>query len=519
MTSTPTFSAAMGRAYIVMTICALAPAGCAAAPEPGPSESRAIAAQAPHLGKADGSDQADRECRVVLREVGRTPASDGDGYAQKCVGGACNWVFTGHVDVSMDAFPTNATVGVLYHLQGDSSWWQVTAAPAQGARPGFYSQVFEISEHLIGPNASADELASARIELIPFLKLEDGTRVFDHNRRPGDLDVYSFGQNEWFALGEEQACQPVAGTLFFQEDWQENVGGSLHAGGWLSVYYDLDRLPECRGTHNGYPAWDTVATLRFLPSGETVSGSVRDFVTNNGTPTNQAVEKRFDAKIPDDATAVEVWFENSSGAGNNCDTWDSNYGQNYRFDILPAVDDPRCQDVESWSSYYGGSPTCTAYTVDENYDATSCEFWLEGLGDGYEGHYGIPFNWLEAYVHVGAQDGKLLNVGMLTHYDDAERVSLGKAVGDGVWETGFTYKSTGIQSLPSYSYGVQSIAFFIDVERPSGKVVRLWQSRGGQNYSWDDAFGAGTTTKSIPYGNVKYAVDGATVFDQKHTCQ
>jgi len=126
---------------------------------------------------------------------------------------------------------------------------------------------------------------------------------------------------------------------------------------------------------------------------------------------------------------------------------------------------------------------------------------------------------LEAYLHVGAQDGELLNVGMLTHYDDGERISLGKAVADGVWETGFTYKSTGIQSLPSYFHSVQSVAFFVDVRRPSGKVVRLWQSRGGQNYSWDDAFGAGTTTKSIPYGNVKYAVDAATVFDQKRECQ
>ena len=70
-----------------------------------------------------------------------------------------------------------------------------------------------------------------------------------------------------------------------------------------------------------------------------------------------------------------------------------------------------------------------------------------------------------------------------------------------------------MQSLPQYDYSVKEVAFFVDVKRPSGKVVRLWQSRSGANYGWDDAFGAGTTQTSIPYGNMKWAVDGATIFD------
>ena len=137
----------------------------------------------------------------------------------------------------------------------------------------------------MGPKTSEGELATARIELIPFIRLADGGRVFDHNRRKGDFDSYSLGQAEWFSLGEEQACQPVVGTLYFQDDWQESVGGALHAQGWLSVLYALDRLPAVSRHAQRLPGLGH-AGEREVParraSCETVS--VRDFVTNNGTP-------------------------------------------------------------------------------------------------------------------------------------------------------------------------------------------------------------------------------------------
>jgi hypothetical protein len=309
------------------------------------------------------------------------------------------------------------------------------------------------------------------------------------------------------------------------EDWQQSVGGALHAGGWLNLFYDLDRLPQCRGTHNGFPAWDTVATIKFLPNGQTSDASVREFVTDHGTPTRVAVERQVQMKIPAEATSIELWFHNYSGAANSCEAWDSNDGANYHFDILPSVTDPRCQNVESWTQVYGGKPTCTAYTVDEQYDATHCEIYLQGFGHGFEGHYGIPFDWLEAYLVTGAQDGEILNVGMFTGYVDPAdgethvRYSLGSAVDVATYKTGFTFHSTGMQSLPTYEYAVTQIAFFIDVRRPSGKIVRLWQSHGGVNYSWEDAFGAGVTTTSIPYGNMKWAADSAAIFDSRNACK
>jgi hypothetical protein len=492
----------------------------------GPAEIHAVASEAPLVGKADGGDQADRECRVVLREVSRLPAPDWNGYERECAGDVCTWIFTGHVDVSRDAFPTDAPVGVLYRVSGDSTWWEIPADATAGGRAGFFSHVFKVREHVtIGPDSSEEALAAFRLELIPFVRLPEGGRLFDHNRRAGDFDTYSLGQPEWFSLSEESACQAVVGALWFQADWQQQVGGMLHAGGWLEVNYALERLPDCRGTHNGYPAWNTEAFIRFLPYGQIQTGSVRDFVTNNGTPTTEAVPRTLQVRIPADATAVEVWFRNSSGAGMNCEAWDSNYGANYRFDVWPAVDDPRCADTLRFTNNYGGLPACTMYSITQHADATNCEFYLSAFGHVYEGHYGIPFEWLEAYLVVNPQQGELLNAGMFVRYTDTKdgsthgRSVLGALKDGNTWKTGFTYNSTAIMSIPGYRYQVDQVAFFIDVRRPSGEVVRLWQSHCGANYSWDDAFGAGTIPASIPYGNAAWAGDSATIFDSRRACQ
>jgi hypothetical protein len=506
----------------LVTFLALLLPACAS----GPAEVHAVASEAPLIGKADGGDQADRACQVVLREITRLPAPDWNGYERVCTGDVCTWVFTGHVDVSRDAFPADAAVGVLYRVAGDPTWWEIPADTEPNGRAGYFSHVFKIREHVaIGPDSTDAELAAFRLELIPFARLPEGGRLFDHNRRPGDFDTYSLGQPEWFTLGDDGACQPVVGSLLFSADWNEQVGGALHAGGWLEVSYALERLPDCRGTHNGYPAWDTQAFVRFLPSGQIETGSVRDFVTNNGTPTNEALPRTLQVRIPAAANAVEVWFHNFSGAGQSCDAWDSNYGANYRFDVWPSVDDPRCQDTQKFTTNYSGSSACTTYSVAAQYDATNCDFFLHGIGHVFEGHYGIPFEWLEAYLTVRPQPGEVKNAGMFLRFTDPkdgaqhQRFMLGAPVDGTVWKTGFTYHSTQIQSLPGYDFTVDQLAFFIDVERAPGQVVRLWQSRHGANYSWDDAFGAGTTTQSIPYGNAQWAVDGAAIFDARRACQ
>ncbi len=468
-----------------------------------------------------GTDRADHECGVVLRTAQRMYANTD--YETDCSSGTCLYVWRGQIDVA-DSISPDAAVGVLYHLQSDPTWWEVDANLASGAPPGVRRYAFSMTEHLFGPDAPGDA-----IELVPFVRLPDGSRLFDHNRHPGDFDNAALAPDRLYATSDFETCQPVVGTIRFDGNWNEYTSGARRQGGYLVLDYAIARLPQCRGTHNGYPAWDVVAHGRFLPGGEPVTGSVRQLGTNMGTPTNEASDLPLAVSIPDDAESVELWFENYTGAGSSCQAWDSDYGANYHFDIWPPADDPRCRDVELRNGthaedarMYLADPYCLPYQLDAQYDADHCEFHVDGVGSGYVGHYGIPFEWLLAYLAVPAQDGEVLAAGVFTRYHDTttgqpgQRFSLGRQVSPGVWETGFAFDV----NYPSRSFHdtIDDFAFFIDVRRPAGTVVRLWQSRGGANYHWDDAFGSPTTSESIPYGNIQWANDSSTVYESRRSC-
>lgn len=487
---------------------------------------KAAVSKTPEIGKADSADSADRSCQVVLRHVFRNPSADGLDYETDCSTGECLYVWRGQVDVAGGVAPETQVL-VLYHLTSDQNWWEVAAEPLLVSTPGFRSYAFALSEHLFGPGAGEEQ----KIELVAFLRGADGNRLFDHNARPGDFENTLLNYDNNWNASDTVVCQPTVGDIHFQWDWNEVAYGARRQGGYLRLYYDLERLPDCRGTHNGYPCWDIVAHARFSPGGQEVSGSVRRLLSENGTPTNQAEAVPFVTTIPENADGVDIWFENYSGCGSGCRAWDSNYGQNYRFDIWPAADSPRCQGVErARGGHYEddrmawNDPACLNYDVAENFDASNCEFYLEGLGLGYVAHYHIPFRWLLAYLKVGQQEGEVLNVGLFTRYHDnvtgqpGFRYSLGVQEAAGLWRAGFAYLITGTQGLEDRDVTIDAYAFFIDVRRSSGEVVRLWQSHAGRNYRLDDAFSLATYTEYIPYGNIQWADQAAEVFDSQRSC-
>jgi hypothetical protein len=489
---------------------------------------RAQRATAPSTSKADGSDEADRSCRVVLRTIRRPQLEPDHRFETECVDGICTFVWAGQVEV--DAKLSVARVGLLYRLHGDTTWWQVDGTLAGPPALGYARYDVRISEHLFGPSASAAELSAARIDLIPFFERADGTRVFDHNRVAGAFENYRLDEAGYFLLnGDERVCRPVLGRISFAGDWSEHLSGQLHQGGYLVIDYDLERLPKCRATHNGYPAWGTLAYVRFSPGGELVSGSVRTFETVQGVPINSAVRRELEVQIPAGATSAAIWFKNESGAGNFCETWDSNLGANYTFAIAPAADDARCKDVERWSAVnsdvpYRTSPTCLDYQVTRNHGSSHCELYLSGIGHGYTGHYGIPNRWVEAYLRVGPIQGELLGVGIWARTRDkdsgktGQRFVLGRQVSGDTWQTGLITLRSGYMGAGGFAYDIEALAFFVDVRRSTGEIVRLWQSNGGANYSMSDAFGLPTSTKSIPYGNIQYADPAAAIFDTQRSC-
>ncbi|MCA9521613.1 MAG: hypothetical protein KC609_11600 [Myxococcales bacterium] len=448
------------------------------------------------------------------------------GYQTRCVDGVCSFVWWGAIDLAADLEDV-ADVQLLYRLRGQERWWQVSATRSTDPSPGFVRYEVELSENLFGPTDDPTH----EIDVVALVTLANGQRLFDHNRFPGDFENLTLQLANGFAANDGQTCRVDVGRLEFLESWHHHSTGLLRQGGYLHLSYDIDRLPDCRGTHNGHPAWDIVAHLRFLPGGEERSGSVRELVSVNGVPTNQATDRPFVTRIPDDASAVEIWFENYTGAGSSCVSWDSNLGANYRFEILPPAGDSRCLNVEKDRGINAEDPRmvqmapyCLSYPIDAQVAATHCELRLEGFGDGRIGHYGIPFGWFVAYLRVGPQEGELLNVGIYTRFLDrasgerGERFSLGLEVSEGIWKTGFNALVTPLNGVSGQDLDAEAFAFFIDVRRPSGAVHRLWHSNGGSNFSRAEIFERTTTIESIPYGQIEWANKSASPFTSQ-PCQ
>lgn len=346
-------------------------------------------------------DGADRDCRIVLLELAR-PSNGMGGWETL----GSTWVWRGHVDVRTSELDAGARPSVLFHYGNDPTWWEAPLTPVTGARTGFSRFAFAMYDHVPSPGMSGTSLTRAVIEVIPVL-MRGEHRLFDHNRNPGEWDNYVLNlQNGFTVPWDTAACSlvpeapvidPLAAapraTITFPGQGAPTLDERLVAGGVLTVVYEPDRMTTCRDTHNGYPAWDLRAFVKFLPSGVVLDQSVRSFVTNNGTPTTTAFAFPADFVIPADTTRLELWFWNSGiGGGASCQDWDSAGGANYPWDVFPApgwIGDARvlisrsasqlCQtDAPAYASPFSyGSWERTRTT----YASVCFEVWQAGVTD------------------------------------------------------------------------------------------------------------------------------------------
>jgi hypothetical protein len=142
------------------------------------------------------------------------------------------------------------------------------------------------------------------------------------------------------AAPADAAGAPLAATpavLTFLPDGQERRLGELLRGGTLVLRYAPARFAAHQpafagGTEAATTEREIVAYARFLPGGQ-VHGA-----TLVGTPAETSAEADVavplasaEISIPPDATTVELWFRSTDAAGT--ESWDSRFGQNYRYDI------------------------------------------------------------------------------------------------------------------------------------------------------------------------------------------
>ncbi len=468
------------------------------------------------IGKGDSTDMADHDCRVVLRSV--DPLYQ-DGMLQKtCDDEGCRTVLVVQVDVAVGL---KGSVYVLFHSaeSGRDEWRQVQAQPTEPGGAGF--QRYEA--RIIDPLPTIE--SGSQVDLIPFVSTGQG-RLFDHNVVTDDLDSYHLPNVSGYLRPSSRICthRPATSELRFDTNWAQFPVGQLRAGQKLAIHYSPSRLPDCRNTHNGFPAWGMEAFVKFLPGEQVVSGPVVAFRNDQGRPISDFYAIPFITEIPEDARSVEVWFHNTSGAGSTCESWDSNYGANYRFEVRPPRSQDPCADRWLWQRDGQVQPFCPEYEVAANYDATTCEFFLSRISNVETGHYGIPQHWLEVDLQTTATAGNVTAVGIYVQYldrsDGTEQQAwvFGRPGQSGIWHSGFDYLTT-IYPDAGHLYEVSSFAFFLDQRRQDGTIVRLWLSRSGANYTWDDAFGAHTHVRHIPYGRAYDADSSAPVFDNARACR
>lgn len=174
-----------------------------------------------------------------------------------------------------------------------------------------------------------------------------------------------------------------------------------------------------------------------------------------------------------------------------------------------------------WVLLNSARPISLNYKPAFNYSTANCEFYVNAFGRGY-GEYsnaGVRWRWLEAYVSVAAQEGVLLNVGMWARCQEGDEVieyfSFGYEIETNYWETGLMV----YHSRQGYKREVQEFAFFIDVQRPTGEFVRLWQSGGGANYTLAEVFAVPGYKKISPKSLVEYADESSVIFEMKRACR
>lgn len=165
------------------------------------------------------------------------------------------------------------------------------------------------------------------------------------------------GVNDFTAANADTLAQLVdigdgsnTAAILFGQSGQPVVKGNLVQGGKVVVAFALDRLPQCRALHDGYPFWVTQIGGQFsdgtkvgeatgqasMYSGASnMAGHVVRFtpIPNEETPVAQSTPTVF--TIPDSATDLALWAHNWNPGGpvEACSAYDSLAGANYHFPI------------------------------------------------------------------------------------------------------------------------------------------------------------------------------------------
>jgi hypothetical protein len=116
---------------------------------------------------------------------------------------------------------------------------------------------------------------------------------------------------------------PVA-ILRFLPAWREQIEGQIVQGGALRIQYTAERTIEAFSGPDGLTPPNIEAHLTFEPGGQHLVGSVA---------------ADFEVPVPDDAEQLALYFQATDR--NRTTHWDSRYGENYRYPVVPSGQTPK----------------------------------------------------------------------------------------------------------------------------------------------------------------------------------
>jgi len=121
--------------------------------------------------------------------------------------------------------------------------------------------------------------------------------------------------------------QLPSATLTFSSDWRLDQTGEIKIGGTLIIYYSERRLDDWLQDWRHWWMESFKACVRFHPGEQFYELELFTPPVIYHPPRLVPCEVR----IPDDASWVEIWFQNSA---RDHMVYDSRFGQNYCFDVV-----------------------------------------------------------------------------------------------------------------------------------------------------------------------------------------
>jgi hypothetical protein len=135
--------------------------------------------------------------------------------------------------------------------------------------------------------------------------------------------------SSWDPSSDAAIAPKEGAAVVFTDDWKTEVEGKLRAGDKVEIAYDRDRLAAMLG---GVTPSDVVACVSF--NGEPPREVPLNVQPGEGGKPGTMFMPAL--QVPIEATEMTLWFK-GQGAGNT--SYDSSFGQNFKFKVGPARDD------------------------------------------------------------------------------------------------------------------------------------------------------------------------------------